>query len=255
MVFLGGLWRLNERYAWMSLRSYRVESADPALEQRFWDIFPSRCLRFWPFFIRKSQDIGEFLERTSPIIVRTRMTGLGSFSTEIKLLSPWLIVKWRGQTWCLSREGRMWNTSDGTLSIRQMEIPKKPLWIIPELTAASSGDQALPKGVFPSIFSTEPMEGFLAGFGKESWFKDIQEIVLDRRAGADLFRFKLVFGKQEFMVLVQRDKYGWRELNIAFEHILERLRKEGGNHLIDATYEDKIVVSALTASTGEGSSK
>lgn len=255
-MLLGGLWTLFEYNEWMSLRNYSIKAADPVLERRFWEMFPSQCLRFWPFFIRKSQDMGSFLEKTLPIVVRTKMTGFGVFSTDIELLSPWVVIEWRGIVWCVSREGKMWNTSDPSTHIKGLDIPQKPLWrMSPSAFPLSQDERPLPGGVFPSLFSVEVIEKFLTEFENEPWFKDAQEIFLDRRAGADLLKLRLVRGKQEFVILIQRDKYGWRELNIALEHILDRLLKEGGNHLIDATYEDKIVVRNLSTGAGEGSSK
>ncbi|MDR1977361.1 MAG: hypothetical protein LBQ42_01365 [Synergistaceae bacterium] len=150
----------------------------------------------------------------------------------------------------------MWNIADGSLKVAGLELPRKPLWRVPFLPAESSEDvRSLPNGVFPSLFSVDVIEDFLTGFGNEPWFENIEEIVLDRRAGADLFKLRFIRGGQELMILLQKDKYRGRELNIALDHILERLRKEGGNHLIDATYEEKIVVDSLSLGAGEGSSK
>jgi hypothetical protein len=250
------MWRLNERFVLMSMRGFHIKVTDPVLEKRFWDIFPSQCLRFWPLFLRKSQAMKAFLERTLPVLVYTRVTGVGVFTTEIKLLSPWVLVEWRGQVWCISQEGRMWNIADKNLKITGLDLPRKPRWRVPFLSTEASGDvYSLPGGVFPSLFPIEAIEDFLTRFGSESWFKNIEEVVLDRRAGADFFNLRFVRGRQEFTILLQKDKYRGQDLNIALEHILERLQKEGGNHLIDATYEGKVVVKNLSLGAGEGSSK
>jgi hypothetical protein len=247
----------------MSFRSLRVEAADPVLEKRFWDVFPSGCLRFWPLFMRKSKDIEAFLERTLPVRVNIRLTGFGSFSADISLLSPWMIVEWRGEVWCISREGRMWNVGDKSVQLPGLEIPQKPLWRIsslPAFSAAPGGNELpLPGGVFPSLVSTDSIEVFLSDFGGEAWFGDIREAALERRAGSELFRLRLVRGRQEFTILIQRDKYEGRDLNETLGRILEILSREGGSHLIDATYKNKIVVREhqINLSTGaaEGSSK
>ena len=150
----------------------------------------------------------------------------------------------------------MWNVAEHGLNVTRLELPRKPIWRVPFLPGASSGD--IPKGVFPSLFSTEVrevIEDFLTGFGDELWFEDIKEIVLDRRAGADLFQLRCIREGQEAVILLQKDKYRRQELNVAIGHILENLRKEGGNHLIDATYEGKVIVRKLSLSAGEGSSK
>lgn len=255
-ALLGGFCFLFEHNAWMSLRDYRIETTDPTLERSFWGLIPSRSIRFWPFFVRDARGIGSFMERTLPVTVRTEIKGLGAFSTTITLLSPWGLVEWRENVWCVSKEGRMWNASDPALKLQGLEPPKKPLWRISTLpTPVSSDDSPLPGGVFPSLFPLEAVKDFLTQLGDRSWFKDVEEVTLDRRAGKELFRLRIVRGKQDFAVLIQSSKFGWQELGLALENILDRLSKEGGNHLIDATYEDKIVVRNLSTAAGEGSSK
>jgi hypothetical protein len=269
-MLIGGLWRLNERYVWTAMGEFRVKAAAPSLEKRFWDIFPSQCLRFWPLFLRRSRDIGFFLERTLPVLVFSHMTGFGTFDVDIKWLSPWIVVEWRGQVWCVSKEGRMWNVADEVLGADGLKIPKKPLWRIsssyssshspspplPETPAEAGRDAyALPEGVFPSFFPIKVIEDFLTRFADESWFEYVEEIVLGRRAGADLFDLRFVRGRQKFTILIRQDKYGRHELDAALGQILGRLQREGGNYLIDATYEKKIVVRNLSFGAEEGSSK
>ena len=56
-LLLGGLWRLMEYRAWMPLSGYRVDAQDPALEERLWSVFPSRCFRFWPYFLKDADSL------------------------------------------------------------------------------------------------------------------------------------------------------------------------------------------------------
>ncbi|MDR1873765.1 MAG: hypothetical protein LBQ90_01955 [Synergistaceae bacterium] len=254
-MFLGSLWCLNERYAWMSLRGYRLTAGNSFVEKRFWDVFPAESLRFWPSFLQESQNVASFLERTIPVEVRTQLTGFGTFSTTVSLLSPWLLVEWRGQTWCISREGRMWSTADEDARIGGLRIPEKPLWRIASSDSSGVDEAPLPRGVFSSLFPVNIIENFLEGFGKASWFENVREIALERRAGADLFRLHYVSEERKYTILIQRNRSGWQELNTALEHILKRLPKDGGSRLIDATYENRIVVRALSEGAGEGSSK
>ena len=244
-VLLGGLWRLNERYAWMSMGEITVIAATPALEERYWDVFPSRCLSFWPLFIRKSQDVAVFLERTNPVFVETRMTGIGSFVVDIKMLSPHIVVEWKGGLWCISKEGRMWSLADGSFGLTDLKIEQKPLWRVLDSSVVNESGQLLPGGVFPSIFSIDAIDDFLNELRDASWFDGVEEIALDRRAGDDLFQLRYVQGGKNHAILIQRGKYEWGELSLALEDILGRLRPEDGSYLIDATYKDKIVVKKL----------
>ena len=254
-MLLGGLWRLNEHNTWMSVREMRVNAANPVLEERYWAVLPSRYLRFWPLFMRRAQALALFFEKTNPVLVETRMTGLGSFVTDIKLLSPIMIVEWKGELWCVSKEGRMWNIADRSLWFRDLNLPLKPVWRLQALPFVAEGNLPLPSGVFPSIFSTDAIDEFLKGLGGASWFGGVEEVTLDRRAGDDLFRLRYNRKEQNFMILIQRNKYRWEELSLALEHILDHLARENGDRLIDATYTDKILVRDLPVGAIEGSSR
>ena len=253
---LGGLWRLQERYALTAMGGYNLKIDNPALERRFWDVFPSDALRFWPLYVCKSRDMGNFLEKTLPVRVDTRMTGVGTFATHITALSPWVIVEWKGQKWCVSREGRMWNLVDSGAQVNNLKIPQKPLWrVVSSPDMIGVDERPLPSGVFPVLFPVAAMEEFLLGFSNSPWFNNVEEIVLGRRENANLFTIRFLSGGQEFLILLQKGKYEELEFNFALENILDRLRKEGGNHVIDATYKNRIVVRTLSADAREGGSK
>lgn len=253
-AFLGFAWRLYEYNGWMSLSGYRVEAQSPALERRLWDVFPPRCLRFWPFFLGDAEGVGGVLERLLPVSVSTRMPEWGRFVTTVKWLVPWVRVRWRGRVWCISREGRMWNPAE----LDELPAPagpsdaEGPIWQFAQL---SDDMRPLPSGVFTSPVSLDAIVVFLQEYQDYSWFGSVREIVLDRRAGADLFRLNLVRGKQRFEVLIQRSKYSGQELGAMLEEILMRLSKEGGNHRIDATYEGKVLLRKLPGGPKEGSLK
>ncbi len=252
VTFLGGAWRLYEYHEWMSLSGYVVEAQDPAIERRFWDVFPARSLRFWPFFLRDSEGVEEFLEHVLPVSVSTRMTEFGRFVTTLKRLTPWLKVRWRDRLWCISKEGRMWDAAESDESLAGFEAIKGPVW---QLASLSGDMRPLPSGVFASPVSVDVVVAFLREYQDYPWFDAAEEIVWDRRAGADLFRLNLVKGKQRFEVLIQPVKYGGQELGSMLGEILGRLAKENGNHRIDATYEGKILLKSLPGGPNEGSLK
>jgi hypothetical protein len=260
-MLLGGLWRLNDRFTWMSMSEIRVNAATPVLEEKYWAVFPSKCLRFWPMFIRKSQDVAVFLERTNPVLVKTRMTGIGSFAVDIDLLSPRIVVEWKGELWCISKEGRMWNLADGSLGLMDLKVPQKPVWRVIVSSVINENEQLMPRGVFPSIFSIDAIDDFLDGLRDAPWFGGVEEVVLDRRAGDYLFKLRYVRDGKDFAILIQSDKYEWEELSLALEQILADLAREDGSRLIDATYWDerqkqnKIVVRDLPADMVEGSAR
>ena len=248
---IGGLWHLHEYYAWMSLSGYRVEAESPVLEERFWKVFPSRGIYFWPFLVIDEGGVQEFLERDIPVFVDTRMTRLGKFVTTIKWLTPWLKVRWHGRLWCISKEGRMWDTLEMGIPFDAGSV-EGPVWRLPQL---DEGSGPPPSGVFVAPVKTDAVAGFLSEYERYVWFGSVREIVWDRRAGMDLFRLKLVQGQQNFEILLQPEKYPGQELGVTLGKVLSDLYKKGGNHLIDATYEGKILLKDISGGPKEGSMK
>ncbi len=251
-LLLGGLWRLVEYRAWMPLSGYRVDAQDPALEERLWSVFPSRCFRFWPYFLKDAEGLKQFLERDIPVSVVTTMPRVGRFATAIKRLTPWLKVRWYDQLWCVSREGRMWNVAEAQGHMASADLGLGPTWRLPQLK--EDGERP-PSGVFDFPMSLDALAGFLDEYQRYEWFRAVQDIAWDRRAGADLFRLKLRREKQLFELLIQPEKYEGQDLGVGLEELFSKLSKEGGNHLIDATYKGKILLRDLPGGPEEGSLK
>ncbi|NLL36810.1 MAG: hypothetical protein GX256_04730 [Fretibacterium sp.] len=251
-LLLGALWRLDEYTACFALRGYTVKASDPVLERRLWEVFPSKSLRFWPSFLKQSQELKVFLERKLPVLVQTEMRTLGRFVTFLNWLNPWLRVEWRGQLWCVSREGRMWDAEDPDMRVPEGGAHEGPLWRLAIMTEEQG---QLPGGVFPSPFPLDKIDDFLSDYQPHAWFEGVQEISWERRGGEDLFRLKLLRGSQVFEILIQKDKYKGQELGGMLDDILVRLSKEGGSHVVDATYEGKIILKELSTGAQEGSLK
>ena len=242
-MLIGCMTRIYEYRFWFTLKNYRVEAKSQALEQRLWEVFPQRCLTFWPYLIRDSQGMKDFLERDMPVIVDTKMESLGRFKTTIEWRKAWVKVDWRGRIWCISRDGKMWLYEPG----RPSEAEAGNLvWKVPD--DGGSGEvtvQAPMFGVFTSPISTEVIDSFLEEFRRCKWFEAAQEITWERRAGMDLFVLKLARGAQKFELYLQREKYEGQDIGAALDALFTRLINEGGSHIIDATYEGKIMLRNL----------
>ena len=224
---------------WFSLDDYSVIAQSQIMEQRLWEIFPKRCLTFWPYMYWDSDGIKEFLERDMPVTVETSSSWTGRFTTKIEWIRAWVKVQWRGKLWCISRDGKMWEDSPG----RQNDEDSGHLvWKINEIE-----EEEPPHiyGVFKSPLSTEVIAGFIDEFRGFKWFDAAEEITWERRAGMDMFILKLSHGAQKFELHLQRDKYPGQDLGGTIDEIFSRLINEGGNHIIDATYEGKIFLRSL----------
>ena len=145
----------------------------------------------------------------------------------------------------------MWDASDSGESPGTLEA-EGPVW---HLASLSEDIRPMSSGVFSSPVSIDAVAAFLREYQDYPWFGSVREIVLDRRAGAELYRLTLTRGKQKIELLIQRSKYGGQELGAMLEDILEKLAKVPGNHRIDATYEGKILLRNLPGGPNEGSLK
>lgn len=253
---LGGAWRLLEYKAWLPLRDYKVDAQSPVLEKRLWDVFPSRAFYFWPWFLRDAKNFENFLESDAPVSVQTQKLGFGKFRTVIKWLTPWLKIAWRGRVWCISRDGKMWDMADMPVYASYV---KGPVWVLNydknnldlNLNNAVVDDNyILPSGVFKSPIDTDIINKFVDEYQNYEWFNSAEQIVMDRRAGMNLFIIRLVYGIQNFEILIQGEKYAGQDLGAAIDDIIfNKLSKEGGDHIIDATYEGKILIRKLISSS------
>ena len=225
---------------WFALKGYRIETQSSVIEQRLWEIFPQRCLTFWPYLLKDSQGLKEFMERDMPVVIETHMEGLGHFVTRAEWLKAWVKVEWRGKIWCISRDGRMWLFEKG---VGNDEETGNLIWKIP--AKDDNNTQILMSGVFKSPLPTEIMASFLADFNSFKWLEAANEISLESRAGMNLFILEISSGTQKFELYLQPDKYPGQDVGQTVEDIFTRLMREGGNHTIDATYEGKILLRGL----------
>ena len=239
-MIAGGVTYIHDYRQWFALRDYKIEAQSYTLEQRLWEVFPQRCLSFWPYLLKDSRGLKEFLERDMPVTVDTKMEKLGRFLTRIEWLKAWVKVDWRGQIWCISRDGRMWLYRQGQQNDNEVG---KLVW---KISGNNSDAQQPPMiGVFESPISTEVIASFLDNFQRFNWFDLATEISWERRAGLNLFRLKLAYSQQRFELLLQPEKYANQDLGATIEEIFTRLINEGGNYIIDATYEGKILLRNL----------
>ena len=220
---------------WFALDDYRVIAQSQIQEQRLWEIFPKRCLTFWPYMYWDSEGVKEFLERDMPVTVETK-SSWGKFTTKIEWLSVWVKVQWRGKLWCISKDGKMWENSPGR---QNDEEAGRLIWKINEIE-----EEEPPHiyGVFKSPLSTEVISGFIEEFRGYKWFSAASEITWERRAGMDLFTLQLLHGMQKIELRLQGDKYPYYDIGREIEDLFLKLINEGGNHMIDATYNGKIIV-------------
>ena len=245
VMLMGCFTRLYEYRYFFTLKNYSIFSQSQSLEKRLWEVFPNRCLVFWPYFMKDNKGLKEFLERDLPVTVDTKMSGLGKFTTKINWLHAWIKVEWRGKIWCISRDGRMWLFETGNPEDR---AAGNFVWKIPDDGGAVEFDVKVPTiGVFSSPIDTSVIEGFMKEFGECEWLKSADEVTWQRREGMNLFILQINNKRQRIVIYLQPDKYRGQDIGGTIDERLEKLKNDGqtANYIIDATYESKISLRRL----------
>jgi len=229
---------------WFALKGYKIVADSAKIEQRIWEIFPRRCINFWPYLLSDSKGLKEFLESDMPVQVETHMESWGRFVTRAQWLHVWIKVNWHGNIWGISRDGKMWLYDQGAKNDAEVT---GPVWkIFENEDSKTENENQIPfNGVFKTPLNIGIMENFLREFQTFDWFNRAAEITFESRAGMNLFIIKILNNKQKIEIQVQPDKYPNQDVGQTLEDIFEKLLIEGGSHIIDATYEGKILLRAL----------
>jgi len=236
----GSFFFFFENFGFLSLKGYVLETPNADVEKRFWELLPSECLRYWPVMVFKSSQIRALMEKTIPVRVSTEAKGVGLFHTRISYFEPWIMVEWRGNIWHLSKEGYMWATELYTL-----KVPDSPLWKVSEaLTRYSDiGRPFVPEGVFPAMFPTEELKHFETLFKAQSWYRGVEYVDFDRRAGEIVLRISLNLSGKKIILTVNGEEGKLSEIDMLLKQILPETGVGDGEIFIDMSYPDKVVVT------------
>lgn len=236
----GSVFFFFENFGFLSLNGYVLETPSADVEERFWDLLPPVCIRYWPVMVFKSSQINILMEKTLPVQVTTEAKGVGLFHTRISYLEPWLMVEWRGKTWYLSKEGYMW-----PWELYDFKDSKYPLWKISDaLTRYSdTGKSVFPEGVFPAMFPVDELEQFDGIFRKQNWYTDVKYIDFSRRAGELLLRISLNLRGKNANLIINGDENKLSEIEMLLKQILLQTNLNDGEIFIDMSYPDRVVIT------------
>ena len=222
-MIAGILFYIAQYESWFALKGYKIIADSNKIEQRI-----CRCHR--------QGQMSDVLV----INMLSKENFAGRFVTKAEWIKAWVKVNWRGNLWSISRDGKMWLYEEGSKDDQEII---GPVWKISEKdkTQESAGFY----GVFKSPLPVEVIEKFLREFQTFQWFNKAAEISYESRAGMNLFILKISNKTQKFELQIQPDKYPDQDVGQTVEEIFEKLISEGGNHIIDATYEGKILLRGL----------
>ena len=255
--FLSGAIVSYEEYTQsLSLDNLMVRSEDPIAEAFFWKNITPQGLRFWPVFLFQANDLKRKIETESPMSFFLKRKGINGFDVELVPLKPWLVLKWRGKEFYLTRDGKIWDSGHPLNEmISGITRPKTPPFVFSEGLPSPSND--LPDGqvVTNTILPMEIFAKWTEGFETSGWKSQIREIGVSRREGRYLLSLSLRIRNRTVKILLRGDQSRWKELSSAVSQILQQLQFTGEDIIIDTTYTDRIIVRNVAGGGQEGSGR
>ena len=239
---------LEEYFMFLSIEKLDIFSSNHKTENKIWIAVDGDMLRFAPAMLLKWSSKQRILEEELPVYISTKWTSGKAIQIREKPRIVWMILGWQGGKWFLSEDGGIWSASHPAnqsmlFSVSSGDVP----WDISD--AIPSPIQGLsPRNdrVYRSSLPLDFLRFCRNGFTDSAWYHSVEKITLDRRAGRYLFRISLKKDGRIADVLVDGDVRTLNERNVAIEHVLRTIPETTKKSIIDATYQDKIVVKFLS---------
>lgn len=200
---------------------------------------PSSAQRFWPLSILRFRSCQETLETLFPVKVSPSISSWGRVTFSHTPRDVFLRIKWKGEVWTLSPEGKIWPRSQdqGTQKDRK-DLPLidwaedlPPIFTDMEDTIVH--DSALP---------IMKIKRWLEEILKTKWADGPITIAVKDQTGGLILELHRKFGKTEIKLILPEDTMRWSQIFPALKEIRQRLTGLEKWVQIDATYSDKIVV-------------
>ena len=245
---LGIIMAIEEYFMFLSIKTVSVYSSDAAIEDKIWIAFDGDMLRFAPIMLMKWGAKQRILEEKFPIYVTMKWTSAKDMQIQEKPRAVWMILGWQGEKWYMSEDGGIWSASHPAnksmfISLSSDDVP----WDISDaIPSPIQGVSPRNDRVYQSSLPLDFLRHCRNGFKSSTWYRSVEKLTLDRRAGEFLFRIILKKDGQISDVLVDGDVRTLNERNVAIEHVLRTIPEATKKSIIDATYQDKIVVKFLS---------
>lgn len=238
-MLLGSATALEARFQTFRLISLTLTPWNLAIEtQLFYHISPS-SQRFWPLSILCFHPCQEMLERNFPIKTYPSILGWGKIDFSYETLKAFIRVKWNGQIWTLSEDGKIW------LESQNMESRPGEQ----ELPLIEWGNDLPPafinetdRVVYDSDLPLTKIRKWLDGLAETKWGEGPTCITVKESTGGLILGLHQKFGHTEIRLILPEDTIRWSQTFQAFREIKQRLTGQEKWVQIDATYGDKIVV-------------
>ncbi|MEN6622000.1 MAG: hypothetical protein ABFD50_10670 [Smithella sp.] len=247
-LFFGILVALEEYFMFLSIKKINVYSSDFAIEDKIWIALDGNMLRFAPAMLLKWNAKQRLLEEELPVYISTKWTSGKTMQIREKPRILWMILGWQGGKWYLSEDGGIWSASHPAnrsmlFSVASVDVQ----WDISDaIPSPVQGESPRNDRVYRSSLPLDFLRYCRNSFNSSAWYHSVEKLTLDRRAGRFLFRIVLKKDGRVVDVLVDGDVRTLNERNVAIEHVLRTIPETTKKSIIDATYQDKIVVKFLS---------
>ena len=245
IAFLGGVaCSAEEHFQFFRLRGLRMSLEVGISEVELLSLIPDKEKRNWLLFWLHAKHMANYLESMYPLRTRISFAGWGFFEWKCRPLVPWFVLRWQGKEWYVDEEGLLWATDLPENNIvKGIRRPSGPalLW----------GDEMpSPQAVVPEgrqIFRSRLPLGMLESWKKTlqliGWFPLLEEWAVHKRSGIEIVTLRMTLDGRRILLMVDGRDRRWEGLKGAVDVIVRDLTpQQDAVYLIDATYDDKIVV-------------
>ncbi len=159
-----------------------------------------------------------------------------------------MILGWQGNKWYLSEDGGIWSANHPANQYMHFSVKSGDVqWNVADaIPSPIQGVSPKHDRVYHSSLPLDYLRDWRSGFSRSTWYHSVEQLLLDRRAGRFLFRIILKKDGHIADLLVDGDVQSLNERNVAIEHVLQAIPETTKKSIIDATYQDKIVVKYLS---------
>lgn len=248
VLLIGVAYAAESRYAFFRLIEVNTSAPEIIDASTIWGTVTSQEERFWPAFFINREKHEKILEKFYPVKAHITFKSWGRFFVTITKLNPSLKMYWGTRYWYVFNNGKAWSVHlPSNKHLNCEEATSKPILVW-------SSDRPLPINLENNdgnIHNTSLNFALLGEWYRHintlHWAKDIKYImalIKNRKPYVELV-FSDKNGNDGVHVILNNNPENWIEYGMAINKLYPDLKNASENVLIDATYNNKILIKNI----------
>lgn len=246
--FFGIIISTESNYLFFSLNLNRLNFINKSGEKFFWEYLNPLAIRYSPFFFLYWNNLKIKFEETIPTCIQLERLNFFKFIISEKQRNVLITVKWNNNIFFVSDDDAIWFI-DHPLN-KEMNFFDNlygVYWHISDtFPSPIQGDSTRKDKVYSSNLPITLFKYWKKCFSLHGWYKFAEDLLLERRAGKYIFVIALGGELKGTKLILDGNAEGMNERMVAVDDVLQSVRGAGKKSIIDATYQDKIVVKSVS---------